>query len=226
MTVLSVIIPTWCEAASITDAVRAASAIGDEVIVADAGSPDQTAELARAAGAHVITAPKGRGAQLRAGAELARGDTLLFLHADAQLPASARNAITEALADPRIAGGNFYLRFTPETAAARFYTWANHARRRFLRVYYGDSGLFVRRAVYEELGGFRALPLFEDYELVRRLERAQRTAYVQHVEIAVSARRFERAPLRTLGVWSAIHTLYWVGVPPSLLASLYQDLRT
>lgn len=225
-TSLSVVIPTWCEARSIGDAVRAALAIGDEVIVADADSPDGTAALAREAGARVVPAPRSRGAQLDAGAKEARGDVILFLHADAQLPPEARAAIDEALVDPRIGGGNFFLQFAPASFAASLFTWANHLRRRWLNVYYGDSALFVRRSVYTGLGGFRPLPILEDYELVRRLERASRTAYVRGVTVRASTRRFEAAPVRTLLVWTAIQTLYSVfGVGPDRLAAYYRDIR-
>ena len=225
MNELSVIIPTWQEAARITQSVRAALAIGDEVIVADGGSPDCTAELARAAGARIVIADKGRGAQLHAGALAARHDTLLFLHANVQLPSGARAAIAAALASEEVQGGNFYLRFTPETPAARLFTWANHQRRRWLRVYYGDSALFIRRSVYEQLEGFPPLPIFEDYELVRRLEGTHRTVYIRNVEVSASARRFAHAPLRTLVLWSALHTLYLCGVPAARLAGWYRDLR-
>jgi hypothetical protein len=104
------------------------------------------------------------------------------------------------------------LRFLPATPVARLFTWANDARRRWLRVYYGDSALFVRRAVYERLGGFASLPILEDYEFVRRLERRERTAYVRDVTVEVSARRFQHAPLRAVGAWTAIHALYAAGV--------------
>ena len=93
---LSVVVPTFNEALHIEDTVSAALCIGDEVIVADGGSADETAELARGAGAHVVTSAKGRGAQLNVGAECAAGDALLFLHADARLPAEARVAIERA----------------------------------------------------------------------------------------------------------------------------------
>ncbi len=224
-TSLSVVIPAWCEAGHIAESVRAALAIGDEVIVADASSPDGTAALAARAGARVVHAPKGRGAQLRAGAEAARSAALLFLHADARLPATARPAIEEALADPGVMGGNFHLRFAPDSSAARFFTWANDARRRWLRIYYGDSAPFVRRSVYEALGGFRPMPLFEDYELLRRLEGLGRTAYIRHVTVTASARRFEGAALRSLLVWSALQVLYSAGVSAERLARLYHDRR-
>ena len=220
---ISVIIPTWCEEALVASAVKAALALGDEVIVADGGSPDGTAAAARGAGARVVTAHGGRGPQLHAGACSARGDILLFLHADARLPPGARRAIHEALGGKEsILGGNFRLEFVPASFAARLFTWANDARRRWLRIYYGDSAIFVRRATYEALGGFRTLPILEDYELVRRLERAGRTVYVRHVTVEASARRFERAPLRTLAIWTMLQVLYSAfGVSPHRLARFY-----
>ena len=223
---LTVVIPTWREEETITSAVRAALGIGDEVIVADASSPDGTAEAAAAAGARVVTAPRSRGAQLHAGAQAARGEVLLFLHADTELPAQARSAIVGALADPRVVGGNFELRFVPDSFAARLFTTANHLRRRFFAIYYGDSAIFVRREVYQELEGFKALPILEDYELVRRLERRGRTAYVRGVVARTSSRRFEAAPVRTLLTWTYIQTLYSVfNVSPDRLAHHYRDIR-
>ena len=223
---LSVIIPTWNEARRVEAAVRGARALGAEVLVVDAGSTDDTAARAEAAGAVLVLSRRGRGAQLHAGARRATGDVLLFLHADAELPASAAGAIASALRDEEVVGGNFYLRFVPDSPAARLFTWANHVRRRWLRIYYGDSALFLRRRTYDALGGFRELPILEDYELVRRLERHGRTAYVRDVEVQVSARRFERAPLRTLLVWTYIQVLYSVfGVSPARLARHYADIR-
>ncbi|MEZ4409180.1 MAG: TIGR04283 family arsenosugar biosynthesis glycosyltransferase [Polyangiales bacterium] len=225
MSVVSAVIPAWMEGARVADAVRAARAVADEVIVSDGGSTDGTAERARDAGARVVTAPKGRGPQLHAGAMAAAGDVLLFLHADVALERGARGAIDRALTDPAVVGGNFFLRFEPDVGWARVFTVANDLRRRALRIYYGDSALFVRRAVYHALGGFRALPIMEDYEFIRRLERAGRTAYLRDVAARASARRFERRPLRTLAVWAAVQSLYSLGAPPARLARLYEDAR-
>lgn len=228
MTTISVIIPAWCEAECIEQSVEGASRIGDEVIVADGGSPDDTAGIAASSGARVVIAPKGRGAQLRAGALAARGDVYLFLHADARLGPAARPAILSALQDPAIVGGNFLLAFEGERWFSRLFTAANDWRRRLFRVYYGDSALFVRRGVYERLGGFEPLPIFEDYEFIRRLEQSARgkTAYLREPRVYVSARRFERAPLATLGTWAALHALYsFANVHPTRLAALYHDVR-
>jgi hypothetical protein len=173
----------------------------------------------------VIVERKGRGPQLHAGAGAARGDVLLFLHADAELGPAARPAVLRALSDPGVVGGNFYLRFWPEGPWARLFSWANDVRRRRLDIYYGDSAIFVRRAVYEELGGFRPLPILEDYELVRRLERYGPTVYVRDVQVRASARRFAARPWRTLFAWIVIQALYSMGVHPDRLAHLYADRR-
>jgi rSAM/selenodomain-associated transferase 2 len=218
---ISAIIPTWCEEAVIGRAVQAAARVADEIFVVDAASPDETASLARAAGATVVTSARGRGAQLCAGARAARGDVFLFLHADAQLGRDAREQLLTALQDPAVIGGNFRLRFVPESPAAALFAWANHVRRVRLGIYYGDSGVFVRRSVYEELGGFKSLPLFEDYEFIRRLERRGKTAYLTAAAIEVSARRFQDAPARTLLTWALLQTLYSCGVSPERLARFY-----
>ncbi len=222
---LSVVIPAWNEAASIGAAVDSARSFADEVIVADAGSPDGTAERAAAAGAIVVVAPKGRGHQLRAGATRASGDVFLFLHADVTLPAGARRAVEQALVDTATVGGNFRLRFEPASFAARVFTAANDVRRRLFRIYYGDSAIFVRAATYTTLGGFHALPVLEDYDFVRRLERAGPTAYVRDVVAIASSRRFLDAPIRTLFVWTALQVLFSLGVSAERLARFYVDSR-
>src|SRR5215470_4020729 len=197
-TTISVIIPTGHEAAEVRGAVESARLVGDEVVVADGGSEDGTAELARAAGARVILAPKGRGSQLHAGAMASTGDVLLFLHADTRLAAGAREAVLAALQSPAVAGGNFYLLFDDPGPLARAFTWLYDVRRRAIRIYYGDSAVFVRRSVYETLGGFRPIPILEDYEFIRRLERSAKTVYLRQSPVRTSARRFARAPIRTL----------------------------
>lgn len=222
---IAAVIPTWCEARTIRAIVETCRRVADEVIVSDAASPDATATLALEAGAHVVSSRRGRGPQLNAGAVAATADVLLFVHADTTLPPAARPAIRSALLDPGVVGGNFKLRFVPQTRSARIYSLANDLRRRFLRVYYGDSCIFVRRSAFLELGGFAQIPLFEDHEFVRRLERHGRTQYVADVEVESSARRFAARPLRTLTLWSALQVAYSLGVPAEQLARYYAAMR-
>lgn len=223
--VLSAVIPTWRESVRIEQVVRACQLVADEVIVADAGSDDGTVELAQAAGARVVQAKKGRGPQLNAGARAACGEVILFVHADTELPPTARGAIDAALSDPAVVGGNFKLRFVPDSAASRVFGIANHLRREYLRIYYGDSCIFVRRTVFDALGGFKDIPIMEDHEFVRRLERRGTTHYETAVIAETSARRFAGRPLRTLAVWAFMQSLYSAGVSPRQLAAFYVDLR-
>jgi rSAM/selenodomain-associated transferase 2 len=223
---LSAIIPTWQEEARIGEAVAAARAVADEVVVSDGGSSDLTAAIAASVGARVGREARGRGQQLAAGAAHASGDVLLFLHADTFLPAEARAAVEGALEDPRVGGGNFFVRFQPEeSGAGRLFTWLYDLRRRALGIYYGDSPMFVRREVYRRLGGFPSLPLFEDYVFIRRLERSARTTYVRHVHAVTSGRRYENRVLRTVGRWVLLQTLFSMGVSPARLARWYGDAR-
>ena len=222
---ISVVIPTWLEAPLVADAVACARRIGDEVIVADGGSPDGTGERARAAGARVVMSAKGRGLQLRAGAEAARGEVLVFLHADARLPASARRAIEGALADPRVVGGAFFLRFLPSSWFTRLLEPANDLRRRVTRRTYGDTAIFVRAEVLHRVGGIRPWPVMHDYELSGRLRRAGRWAYLREPSVWASARRFEGRELRTLARWLLIQGLYRLGASPHFLGRFYPDAR-
>lgn len=222
---ISAILPTWCEAHSIARAVSCCRAVADEVIVADGGSSDATVACAEAAGARVVRSGKGRGLQLNAGARASSGEVLLFVHADAELPPAARSAMLKALSNPHVVGGNFRLRFVPEGWSARVFTAANDWRRRAFRIYYGDSCIFVRRALFDALGGFPELPLFEDYEFVRRLEARGATAYLTEPEVRVSSRRFIERPARTLAIWTLLQALYSAGVPAPWLARFYADIR-
>ena len=161
VTVISIIIPTLDEERSLPpllDAIHQQRA-AHEVIVVDGGSQDRTLEIARDRDVRTLVAHPGRGAGISIGAEASRGDVLFFLHADSTLPPGALDRIEEVLStDASIIGGNFRLVFDGGTDFSRWLTgfcaWI-----RLLGLYYGDSGIFVRRSVYEALGGFRPIPL-------------------------------------------------------------------
>src|SRR5262245_59561899 len=141
-----------------------------EVIVCDGGSVDETVEIARECELRVITAPRGRGRQMNAGARAAKGDALLFLHADTRLPEDALPLIAEALGDVKVCGGNFNLVFDGKTWESRALTLIYP----FLRLggmCYGDSAIFIRREAFERLGGYGDYPVFEDCDLYRRIRR-------------------------------------------------------
>lgn len=224
---VSVVIPTLNEAGRIVGLVAAmrASAACREVIVVDGGSHDGTADLARAAGAQVFAEAPGRGRQLSHGAARASGDVLLFLHADSALPGAALDAIVAALADPAVVGGNFRIRFDGDSGFARwltgFYAWF----RRF-DLFYGDSAIFLRREIYDRLGGIRPIALMEDYDLCLRMGRAGRLCCIDEPAVVTSSRRFAgRHPVAIVSQWLLLHALYYLKVPPDLLARLYRSGR-
>ena len=224
---LSVIIATLNEAPRIgatIAAVRCADPTA-EIIVVDGGSDDDTQDAARIAGTRVVPAPKGRGIQLAAGAVVASGDVLVFLHADMHLPAGAADALRQALHDPHVIGGNFRVIFDDRTRFAEwltgFYAWF-----RGKGLYYGDSVMFLRRSVYHALGGFRPLALMEDYDLSRRMERRGGTVCIMEPPVVTSARRFEgRWPVAIFCQWLLMHALFYARVPSRRLALLYDSER-
>jgi rSAM/selenodomain-associated transferase 2 len=221
---VSVIIPTLDEAARLPALIAALRREPElaEIIVADGGSADGTAATAEALGTRVVETAAGRGRQLGAGAAAASGEILLFLHADSVFPSGGLAALTAALdRDPATPGGNFRVVFDGDSGFARwltgFYAWL----RRFA-LYYGDSGIFVRRRVYAAIGGVAPLPLMEDYDFVRRLERAGPTVRVDDPPLLTSSRKFAgRHPVAIFWGWSVVHILYWLGVAPERLARIY-----
>jgi rSAM/selenodomain-associated transferase 2 len=222
---ISIIIPTLNEKTTIRDAALAlAEMAGDfEVIVVDGGSDDGTAEIAAQCGLTVIDAPRGRGRQMNAGAGTAKGDLLVFLHVDTRLPADALAIIERAFEDERVCGGNFGLIFDGSTLGARLLTMI-YPCLRLGGMCYGDSGLFVRRAIFEQLRGYRDYPIFEDCDLYRRLKRKGRFVRLP-VHATTSSRRFEGRFFRTFVFWSVLQVLYWLGVDPEFLGRLYKPVR-
>ena len=225
---VSVVIPTLDEAMTLGPLIEALRGESEllEIIVADGGSADGTPALAERLGVRVIACARGRGAQLRAGAAAARGEILLFLHADSVFPSGGLGALVGALDQaPRAPGGNFRVVFDGDTPFARwltgFYAWLRH-----IRLYYGDSGIFARRAAYDGIGGIKPIPLMEDYDFVQRLERTGPTCRIEHPPLMTSSRKFAgRHPVGIFLGWCAIHILYWFGVSPKRLARIYYRSR-
>jgi rSAM/selenodomain-associated transferase 2 len=218
---VSVVVPALNEAsglaATLWDVLRQPGL--REVIVADGGSEDGTPEVAAAAGARVVHAPRGRARQMNAGAAAATGSVLLFLHADTRLPADGLCRAAGALARPGVVAGCFRLRFDQSSPLLRFYTlpiWM-----RWHRLAFGDRALFVRRETFDAAGGFPDQPIFEDLDMVRRLRRLGRFVFLD-AAVTTSARRYAaggafRQQARNAALWAA----WWGGVPPARLARYY-----
>ena len=221
----SVIIPTLNEARTIASTVRRVERMDPhEIIVSDGGSADGTPELA-ASYATVIDGPRGRGRQLNAGAAAASGDVLLFLHADVTLPGQALPAIEDALDDPGIIGGCFRVRFGSAPHQAFIAASYDLLRLGGRAIVYGDSTIFARRDVFNEVGGFADWPIMEDVNFVSRLRRRGRFVELPLI-VVPSSRRWRRGGLwRTWASWWAIQLMFGAGVSPAWLGRFYRHIR-
>lgn len=228
---ISIIIPVLNEEKALPATLRnvAECAPGCEVIVVDGGSQDRTREIAQTfepVPVIWVESARGRGRQMNAGATRATGDVLLFLHADTHLPPDTPALLARALSDPRICGGNFRLQFVPRTLLTALFSGCYNLRSRF-RVFYGDSGIFVRREIFERMGGYRAERILEDYEFVMRLRRVGGLVTIREGTVRSSARRFAtlRSGVKMLGVWALLHILMLLGVSQERLERYYPPAR-
>jgi rSAM/selenodomain-associated transferase 2 len=224
--ILSVVVPTLNEADGLPATLAAARQAGAaELIVVDGGSRDGTVAVARSLADRVLEAPRGRARQMNAGAAAARGEILLFLHADTRLPSGYAALVTHALAEPAAVGGRFDIRLDAEGIAYRIIERAISVRSRLTGVATGDQAIFVRRQVFERLGGYPLLPLMEDVALCRALKRAGRMVAVR-ASVLSSARRWQRDGIaRTVLLMWTLRTAYYLGVSPARLARVYADTR-
>lgn len=232
----TVIIPTLNEADVIETTLRFTARLGfDAILVVDGGSTDGTRVLVEAVAARagepvsgpvqLLCTSAGRARQLNAGAAAATSDVLVFLHADSHLPADAGQLMQQALADPNVVGGRFDIRFDHPSVWGQIISTFMNARSRITRISTGDQAMFVRRQVFERLGGFSDIPIMEDVEFSTRLKRTGRIVAIDR-QVTTSFRRWEgQGPLRTVLLMWALRFLYWIGVSPQRIAQWYRDVR-
>jgi rSAM/selenodomain-associated transferase 2 len=223
---ISVIVPTLNEERVIVQTIASLQALGpDEIIVVDGGSTDRTRELVAAQGVRLAITSAGRARQMNRGAELARGEALLFLHADTCLPESGLEDICRALQDPHIVAGRFDVELDSNRWSFKVIGALISMRSRLSRVATGDQGIFVRKVIFQRLGGFPEIPLMEDIALSRMLKKAGKIACLRS-RVVTSARRWERE-----GLWSTIVRMWWLkllylcGFSPHGLKRYYGDAR-
>ena len=225
---VSVVIPALNEAGNIATTVASVlreTRPGDEVLVCDGGSGDSTCAEAEAAGARVVSSAPGRGLQMNAGACLAGGRTLLFLHADTLLPAGWRRGVAAASARRGFLWGRFELAFRESSRAMAGVAWMISRRSRAMRSATGDQAIFVDRSWFQAGGGFREARLFEDVELVRRMRREAAPVILDQA-VSTSARRWlEHGIARTILTMWTLKVLYLAGVPADSLVRWYGDRR-
>ncbi|MFL4982711.1 MAG: TIGR04283 family arsenosugar biosynthesis glycosyltransferase [Xanthobacteraceae bacterium] len=221
---LSIILPVLDEADIIADALAALAPLrqrGAEVIVVDGGSRDGTVDLARPAADRVIASPRGRAAQMNAGAALARGAVLLFLHADTRLPGNADALVLAGLERSGRAWGRFDIAIAGRSPLLAIVAAAINFRSRLTRIATGDQAIFVSRDVFAAVGGFPDIALMEDVALSRALKRISRPVCVA-AKVTTSGRRWEQhGVLRTVVLMWRLRLAYFLGAEPATLARRY-----
>ena len=224
---LSVIVPVLNEAATIGDFVRhlRMRLPEAEIIIVDGGSEDGTREslqsLQEEFSLHLLRTPRGRAIQMNAGARLATGAILLFLHADSRLPSGAASSMAEALKNPQVCGGCFRLHFPRAEVIYRISDSLGNLAVDLFRIALGDHGIFCRRNVFLLAGGYPLVPLMEDAEFYRRLKRLGRVRQLP-VAVETSPRRYEElGRYRTTAFYLFILALYLARVRPRFLARCY-----
>ncbi len=224
---LAIIIPCLNEAAALDDQLRALQGLPDvRIVFVDGGSDDDTVARIRQAGFECIEHAPGRATQMNAGAALCReADVLCFLHADTMLTAEHLADIRDVMGEPAIAGGRFDVRLSGSSMAFRLIERLMNWRSRLTRISTGDQAMFVRRKMFEWLGGFPEQPLMEDIELSRRLKRVGKIACLPR-PVVTSGRRWERHGIgRTVLLMWKLRLYYRLGVPVEKLAAMYDHAR-
>jgi len=223
---ISIVVPVFNEAALIRNflAHLRERALKAEIIVVDGESSDRTAELANDLCDRITKTRPNRAVQMNAGAAVARGDVLWFLHVDAEIPVGALAEIERALQDRQVAGGFFRIRLPRKPPVYRLTDSFAHYAGLALRMRCGDHGIFCRRDVFKKLGGFPDVVLMEDVEFFRKLRRYGRIAVLQK-RIVASPRRYEEVgPVRLTLAYGLMATLYFFHAPMRLLQSIYKRM--
>jgi rSAM/selenodomain-associated transferase 2 len=221
---LSIIMPVLDEAAGIAAALAALAPYrrnGAETIVVDGGSQDGTAEAARPLADRVIATPRGRAAQMNAGAGLAQGDVLLFLHADTRLPGDADRLIRDGLTRTGRAWGRFDIAIAGRSVLLPMVAFTMNLRSRLTGIATGDQAMFVTREAFVQAGGFADIALMEDIDLSKRLKRISPPLCLRE-RVTTSGRRWDQhGVLRTVLLMWRLRLGYFLGAEPALLARRY-----
>lgn len=223
---VSVIVPVLNEAGLIGDFLRRVRTLAPdlEIIVVDGGSTDETVSIALPLADQTVVAPRGRSSQMNAGAALARAEILWFLHADSTVPAKAIEQICAALADPRMAGGCFRLRYPRPYLIYRVSDSLGNLGVKVFGFALGDHGIFCRRAAFFRIGGYSTVPILEDAKLYCGLRHVGRMKQLPET-IVSDPRTFEKCGrYRTTAVYFLILVLYVAGVSITRLNKIYRRL--
>ena len=221
---ISVIIPTLNEESHIEKTLQSViKQEGDyEICVVDGGSTDNTVAIAKRY-ACVINSKRGRAVQMNAGANLCRGDVLLFLHGDTLLPDNAFRELRKRMRDDTVSGGSFYIAFDADNFILRGVSFIT--RFSFGLFHFGDQGIFVRRDVFQKLRGYKEIPIMEDYDFYKRLRKQGKVILIR-MPVISSARRFiKKGVIRQLLINKFVVLAYWAGVDIQTIKRFYDDMR-
>jgi len=223
---ISVVIPVLNEASSIAQTLTQLRQAGEcQVIVVDGGSDDETVPIALLHADVVLTAPRGRARQMNAGTQIAKGEVLLFLHADTVLPHGFPHLLAAAFANPAIIGGRFDVCLDAEGWPFRMIETMMNLRSRVTKIATGDQAIFVRREVFRKMGGYPDIELMEDLEFSRKLKREGELACLRE-RVTTSARRWQQDGItRTIVKMWVLRLCHFFGVSPTRLRAHYADTR-
>jgi len=197
----------------------------DELVLVDGGSEDGSRQLLEHSGFRWLTSEPGRAAQMNAGAAACRSEIILFLHVDTKIASSHVKCIREAMHDVRVLGGRFDVRLSGKGAGLRLIEWFINLRSKLSRISTGDQAMFVRRDVFEAMGGFADMPLMEDIEFSQRLKRQGKIVCLSQT-VRTSSRRWEQHGIaRTVLLMWRLRLLFWLGIDAEKLAAMYRQTR-
>lgn len=221
---LSIIIPVLNEEGRIQSTLEPLQGLrlkGHEIIVVDGGSQDTTISRCAPLADHVLQSPPGRATQMQAGAAVSSGDILWFLHADSTVPGQAQRHITGALADAKADWGRFDISLDDDHPLLRCVAWFMNQRTQLTGIATGDQGIFIRRALFEAIGGFPDVPLMEDIRISRSLKKHGRPCRVR-ARLGTSSRRWKKHGIaRTILTMWSLRLAHFAGVSPQRLARYY-----
>ena len=220
---ISVIIPTLNEAKNIKATLATTKiATNVEVIVVDAGSEDDTVAIAQSEGIKIISGFRGRAVQMNAGAAIASGEILLFLHGDTRLPAEFDVMVRKIFSTPKIVAGAFTLKIDGKGLGLRLVEWGVKLRSHFWQMPYGDQAIFLKKQTFQEIGGFPELPIMEDFEFIRHLKYSGKIAIIP-VSVVTSGRRWlQKGVFQTTLINQIVIIAYFLGISPERLRTWYR----